>query len=476
MQCSIYFFILHLLLQFSSFIKDTFIMACIVNSLQEKLNKGISVIVDHREQYVKSSSDFTRNRSMGFERMLKTILGLQGKTLDKEMHDLGENIITASAFVQGRNKIKPEAFEDLYHDFTASIPNQKNYKGYHILAVDGSDISTPKNKDSIYFCKGIKKQTGGVAEFYNMAHLHAIYDVVNKIYVDAIVTPKAIVDGKSSAMDIGERAVANRMIDRYNGPKAILTADRGYPGYNLLEHVNRNPNMEFLIRVPNRNTFKEITELPLADIDKVIEVTVSTKSMQHCKIYGYRHVDGPSPFGKDKKKISWDFGNEPCKIRYRVVRFKIANRGDESDWETIVTSLTRFQFSAKDIKELYHMRWGIENSFRELKYNVGVVNFHAKKDESVLQEIYASLTMYNYAVAVAMSVNIPKNDARVHLYKVNFTMAIYIVLNYFRSKVKRKATEIETEIQRYIAPVRPGRRDKRNLVAKGSVSFLYRVA
>lgn len=405
-----------------SFIKDTFIMACIVNSLQEKLNKGISVIVDHMEQYVKSSSDFTRNRSMGFERMLKTILGLHGKTLDKEMHDLGEN------------------------------------------------------KDSIYFCKGIKKQTGGAAKFYNMAHLHAIYDVVNKIYVDAIVTPKAIVNGKSSAMDIGERAVANRMIDRYNGSKAILTADRGYPGYNLLEHVNRNSNMEFLIRVPNKNTFKEITELPLADIDKVIEVTVSTKSMQHCKIYGYRHVDGPSPFGKDKKKVTWDFGNEPCKIRYRVVRFKIADRGDESDWETIVTSLTRFQFSVKDIKELYHMRWGIENSFRELKYNVGVVNFHAKKDASVLQEIYASLTMYNYAVAVDMSVNIPKNDARVHLYKVNFTMAIYIVLNYFRSKVKRKAPEIETEIQRYIAPVRPGRRDKRNLVAKGSVSFLYRVA
>lgn len=87
-----------------------------------------------------------------------------------------------------------------------------------------------------------------------------------------------------------------------------------------------------------------------------------------------------------------------------------------------------------------------------------------------------AFTMYNYAVAVAMSVNIPKNDARVHLYNMNFTMAIYIVLNYFRSKVKIKATEIEMEIQRYIAPVRPGRRDKRILVASGSVSFLYRVA
>lgn len=87
--------------------------------------------------------------------------------------------------------------------------------------------------------------------------------------------------------------------------------------------------------------------------------------------------------------------------------------------------------------------------------------------------VLSAFTMYNYAVVVAMSVNIPKNDARVHLYKVNFTMAIYIVLNYFRSKVKIKATKIEMEIQRYIAPVRPCRRDKRILVTSGSVSFLY---
>ncbi len=37
-------------------------------------------------------------------------------------------------------------------------------------------------------------------------------------------------------------------------------------------------------------------------------------------------------------------------------------------------------------KNLYASRWGIETSFRDLKYSIGLVNFHAKKKEGILQE------------------------------------------------------------------------------------------
>ena len=33
-------------------------------------------------------------------------------------------------------------------------------------------------------------------------------------------------------------------------------------------------------------------------------------------------------------------------------------------------------------------RWGIERSFRKLKYTIGLTNFHAKKVEYILQEIF----------------------------------------------------------------------------------------
>ena len=46
---------------------------------------------------------------------------------------------------------------------------------------------------------------------------------------------------------------------------------------------------------------------------------------------------------------------------------------------------------------LYTKPWGIETSFRELKYAVGLVNFHAKKQEYIIQETFARLIMYNFA-------------------------------------------------------------------------------
>ncbi|MGN8857642.1 transposase, partial [Catenibacterium mitsuokai] len=48
----------------------------------------------------------------------------------------------------------------------------------------------------------------------------------------------------------------------------------------------------------------------------------------------------------------------------RIVRFKIT----EDTYECIITNLDRTEFSSEDIKELYNKRWGIETSFRHVKY------------------------------------------------------------------------------------------------------------
>lgn len=45
----------------------------------------------------------------------------------------------------------------------------------------------------------------------------------------------------------------------------------------------------------------------------------------------------------------------------------------------IITNLDQSDFSMNDIKKLYQLRWGIETSFRELKYAIGLTSFHARK-------------------------------------------------------------------------------------------------
>ena len=53
---------------------------------------------------------------------------------------------TVSAFVQQRNKISYHAFEALFHSFTNTINEQNLFKGFRLLAVDGSDLHVPSNR------------------------------------------------------------------------------------------------------------------------------------------------------------------------------------------------------------------------------------------------------------------------------------------------------------------------------------------
>lgn len=55
-------------------------------------------------------------------------------------------------------------------------------------------------------------------------------------------------------------------------------------------------------------------------------------------------------------------------IEFRVVRFKIT----ENTYECIITNLSDVDFPPEEIKKLYGARWGIEHSFREIKYTVGL--------------------------------------------------------------------------------------------------------
>ena len=62
-------------------------------------------------------------------------------------------------------------------------------------------------------------------------------------------------------------------------------------------------------------------------------------------------------------------------LKFRIVRIRIS----ENQYETLVTNLWNDEFPAEDIKKIYKLRWGIETSFRELKYHVGLIAFHSKK-------------------------------------------------------------------------------------------------
>ena len=87
-------------------------------------------------------------------------------------------------------------------------------------------------------------------------------------------------------------------------------------------------------------------------------------------------------------------------MEIRIIRIKIG----EDNYESIITNLDRNEFPTEDIKFLYGVRWGIETSFRELKYAVGLSAFHAKNRNSIKQEIYAKLLFYNFSEKLIRSI------------------------------------------------------------------------
>lgn len=120
--------------------------------------------------------------------------------------------------------------------------------------------------------------------------------------------------------------------------------DRGYSGYNIVEHCNRYGGY-YVIRNPISNTIKEINELPDKPCDIDVEIKVSTKSKQWCDIYGYRKLNvcknkkTSRIYSDNTKYHQWDF-EDKCIVKFRICKFQINGADSEKPtWEVLVTNL-----------------------------------------------------------------------------------------------------------------------------------------
>ena len=207
---------------------------------------------------------------------------MQDRTLPKELYD-SEIDISVSGFTKRRDQIKTEAFSDLFHMTAVKFPVTGTFDGMRMLAVDGTMFPLLSWGDSKF------NYVDNSDELHREIYAHLLYDTENRLVLDAIVDSKK---------DMDERSAAYMMIEWYSGQKALLLSDRGYISYNHLEYIKLNGRFEFLFRTPNRNTFKEINDLPIEGVENNVSVTVCSRSQQYCDIYGYRHVVGKRPFGK----------------------------------------------------------------------------------------------------------------------------------------------------------------------------------
>lgn len=433
-----------------------------MNSYAKQLKELIFSIISEMSEtpdhfIVPGSNAFTRKGKWDFSTIMNFILKCGNNSLGYEIGDFfgyKKDFPTVPSFVQQRKKLSYTAFEHLFKEFNKKTnSNPKLYKGYRLLAIDGSDTPIPFNPDEAN-CR-IDKQSSEM-------HLNSLFDLLGKIHVDMMIERDLKKDEPARACD---------MIDRISDEHpCIFIADRNYESYNLFAHVEERL-FDYVIRIKdiNRHGILSGMRLPKTDeFDTVVRVFIEREHSLRSKMLSHKYK-----YIAQKKRFDFEVDKEKgYEMLIRVVRFKLS----EENYECLATSLPDDEFSVAELKEIYNKRWGIETAFRELKHILGISAFHSKKENSILQEIYARVIIYNFSMQVIKRIQLIKEKNLKNQLQINYTQAIRICQHYFKHLDFEVLYDIEAAIQRFLLPVRPHRKYKRTPLEKDSKNFNYRLA
>ena len=369
---------------------------------------------------------------------------------------------TPTALVQARSKISSRVFQFILNELNKAFPTDNLYKGYHLIAVDGSELQIPldfSDPDTLH-------KSASKGKFLSAFHLNVSYDVLNHRYLDTIV------QGIHSKNEV---EAMWKIVERFHDDNAIFIADRNYATWNTMAHIIQS-GKSFLIRVKDIHSISSLLRkfnLPDEKFDLDLHITLTRKQTKDIKSQPekYRFLSTTSTFD------FIDEHNPEYVLHFRVVRFKLD--GSE-EYESIITNLSRDEFSKDEIKEIYNTRWGIELSFRDLKYSADLCAVHAKKRESIQQEIWARMILYNISFIMAHHIinkkQKGKGKKKKYSYAINKKMAIHHC-RYFIQHYKRKGghpPDLETLISQDILPIRQNRKCKRLVKSQTLVCFNYR--
>lgn len=379
------------------------------------------------EKYRTKAGAFTRNRKMGFAKIVLCILNFMKKSLTVELerfHGLTDGrglAMSKQAFSKARQNIDPELFRHLLRTATVEPfmePDAaERYKGYRVFAIDGTDIEIEATKENIahYGTKGSDTACRAKASF--------LCEVIDGVIVDAII-------GNNG----NERALAEEHIkyfSRFATDKDLIIFDRGYPGKKLIADLYAG-EMKFLMRL-GRSFDTKIDE------------------------------DKRNDFYADMKHKGRTY-------RLRVIKLRLSS-GEE---ETLITNLERSDFDTDEFEELYFLRWGIETKYNLLKNCLLLEHFTGKTRISIEQDFYATAYLSNMAAFAQSEADhaIAAEDANKtlkHKRQVNRQVLIGMLKDEFVSAVLCKSNRkrdrmldaFMEKVIRYKTDIRPGRHYER---------------
>lgn len=420
------------------------------------------IAADPQKYAVNPGKDFTRNRKMGFRDTILMLLTMEADCIKEELYRYFGRTTDApskAAFYKQRKKLNEMALANLLFTFNAKLTKKLYNDKYQFIACDGSAVDifrNPNDPDTFFEPNG--KSTRG----FNQVHINAFYSILDRRFTNLVIQP-----GRKR----NEYSAFCEMVDAAgnDGTPTVYFADMGYASYNNFAHVIENGQF-FLIRC-NDKRLQGILGRPIeglkemdCHVDRILTRTQSKKKYSRPELMDqYRYTCKAVPMDYlNNDRAEYD-------ISLRIVRFEIA----PGSFENIITNLPDIEFNFDDFKELYHMRWNEENSFRDLKYPLCLKALHSKKYEYIVQEIWARAILHNFSSEIITGVEIEQHNTK-YEYRANFAEAFKTCRNFLRIHDGVSKMEVESLIAQNIEPIRPGRTFARLHRFKLPISFCYR--
>ncbi len=307
----------------------------------------------------------------------------------------------------------------------------KTWRGYRLCAIDGSQIRVPDEPD-IVDTFGVNPGKENQKEC-PLALVSVYYDVLNHISIDSSINHTKASERACAAMHLN-----------YAQPDDLSILDRGYNAFWLyaLYEAKKKP---FCMRAKINRGKQYKAFADSGEAQAVITLTPNKKSVEQCKEKGL-------PI-------------HPLKLR--LIRVEL-----NGDVEVLITNLMDEQaFPASVFKELYHLRWGVEENYKRLKQWVEIENFSGKSALSVKQDFYAKVLTSNLTAMVANTAQkqVAKTTSdRQHIYQINFAQALCKMKNtvvelllFSAQKLRNRLEVLMDYMACTIEPVRKGRRYRR---------------
>jgi hypothetical protein len=316
----------------------------------------------------KSPEDFTRNRKLPFERLVLLIVKLCKKTLSIELEKFFEELgdrstCSVSAFTQQRIKLKASFFywwnkvllSSYYH--YAELDDIKRWKGFRVVAADGSNVSLVNTPVLNSHFGGASNQNCSFVQ----AKTFYYYDVLNELVLMPRIMPYRY----------GEVPMAYDAIEQLEKDMLIIY-DRNFCSYKMFAlHLWAEHEIKFVIRgKDNQNMIKEF--IAGGKQTAIIYLSPASTAIKGLKESGF------------------------IITKYTLLKIRLVRVDLEKTVEVLVTNLWEEEgHPNSEFKALYFLRWGVETNISIQKNILQMEAFSGLTVESVEQDFYATVFMAN---------------------------------------------------------------------------------